>query len=105
MITKDNAYAVLKLCQDDPHYNHDSLDTDICGHIAQHAGMARKDENGNFNWNYFVNHIGFAEKEWELWQLLNMDLPKDAVMRRFARMIVEIHGPAEEGIPSVLRLL
>jgi hypothetical protein len=106
METKTNAYAVLRLCEEDPHYDHKHLTTDICGHIAQHAQTELFDDNGAFQWPYFVNHIGLAEVEWPLWQLLCEDqLEKHVALRRFAAMILQVHGPAETGVPSILRLL
>jgi len=103
--TKQNAYAVLKLCEDDPNYDHSDLKTDICGHIAIHRGLPIRSQLGNFNWKIFVEHIGFEGREWDLWSLLCEDwLPKEVALARFARMIVEVHGYNGE-VPSSLRLL
>jgi hypothetical protein len=105
METKDNAYAVLKLCLESTTYDHNDLDHDICGHIAQHMGVPRVSEDGIFRWSSFYNHIGFAEYEWQLWQLLNMDLTKEQALKKFAEMILFIHGRSDSGIPENLRLL
>lgn len=107
METKENAYAVLELCLADPDYNHDDLDNDICGHIANHMGYAsHKLPDGSFPWSRYYNHIGFAEYEWPLWQLLNMDVTKDFALKKFAEMILFIHGPHEKtGVPKNLCLL
>jgi hypothetical protein len=109
METKANAYAVLKLCLDDPHYSNADLQTDICGHIAKHMGREHfiDKETGTFPWSLYVNHIGMAEYEWPLWQLLLKDwLSKEEALKVFAEMILFVHGPEDGvGIPENLRLL
>lgn len=104
--TKQNAYEVLKLCEDDPDYDHADIHKDICGHIAIHRGLPIHGPLGNFNWKTFVAHIGFEERDWDLWHLLCEDwLPKDVALERFARMIIEVHGYNGNQLPKSLVLL
>jgi hypothetical protein len=107
MSKKQNAYAVLQLCLEDPDYDHENLKTDICGHIVTHMGLTDvHDENGRFLWKTIADHIGMLEYEHRLWEILCEDwLTKDAALKKFAKMILDIHGPAESGVPENLRLL
>jgi len=106
MTTKANAYAVLQLCLDDPDFSNEHVNTDIVGHIAQHMGRPVLID-GLLRLKELCAHIGFEELEYDLWQLgLHDQLPKDVVLRHFARMILRTHGPEEgKGVPSNLRLL
>lgn len=104
--TKANAYAVLRLCEADPDYNHEQIEHDITKHIVAHSGIPRMDDEGRFNWSLLVAHIGFEENEWDLWRLLCDDwLTKEQALAKFARMIVEIHGYENGKVPASLRLL
>lgn len=108
MENKTNAYEVLRLCREDPNYDHEHFETDIIGHVAAHMGQPLMDVNHRMPWDLYINHIGMAEMEYSMHVLcvVHTELSKDAALRKFAELILAVHGPDEnEGVPENLRLL
>lgn len=108
MESKRNAYAVLRLCEDDPNYDHEHFETDIIGHVAAHMDQPLIDANMRMPWGLYINHIGMAEMEYSMHQLcvVHTELSKEAALRWFAELVLAVHGPEEgAGVPSALRLL
>lgn len=100
MTPKENAIAVLRLCEDDPEYDNLRLETDIAGHIMQHMGIEKWP-----TWRPIYEYIGFDMQQGaELWYLLNEEWPKDRVLRVFHHMIEKAHGPVNH-VPASRRLL
>lgn len=108
MESKKNAYEVLRLCQADPNYDHEHFETDIIGHVAVHMGQPLIDPNHRMPWDLYINHIGMAEMELSMHHLcvVNTDLSKEQALRKFAELILTVHGPEEgRGVPDNLRLI